>query len=91
LRALIAGLEEKFESINKELDCKNIELQDALAEKEKISSYLQNILESLTTGVVVTDLEGKTTMMNQCAETFTGFSKEDALWRRIPVRSGRLL
>ena len=79
LQKAFAGLEEKFESINKELDCKNIELQDALAEKEKISSYLQNILESLTTGVVVTDLEGKTTMMNQCAETFTGFSKEDAV------------
>lgn len=78
LQKAFAGLEEKFEAINKELDCKNIELQDALAEKEKISSYLQNILESLTTGVVVTDLEGKTTMMNQCAETFTGFSKEEA-------------
>jgi PAS domain S-box-containing protein len=77
LQKAFAGLEEKFEAINKELDCKNIELQDALAEKEKISTYLQNILESLTTGVVVTDLEGKTTMMNQCAETFTGFSKEE--------------
>ncbi|RLB94797.1 MAG: hypothetical protein DRH26_00225 [Deltaproteobacteria bacterium] len=79
LQKAYAGLEEKFESINKELKFKNIELQETLAEKEKISSYLQNILESLTTGVVVTDMEGKTTMINRCAEVFTGFSKEDAV------------
>jgi PAS domain S-box-containing protein len=79
LQKAFADLEEKFEAINKELDSKNVELQEALAEKEQISSYLQNIIESLTTGVIVADLEGKTTMMNQCAEAFTGFLREDAV------------
>lgn len=79
LQKAFASLEKKFENINKELKCKNIELQEALAEKDKISSYLQNILESLTTGVVVADMEGKTTMINQCAEMFTEFSREDAV------------
>jgi signal transduction histidine kinase len=79
LQKAYASLEEKFESINKELKSKNLELQEALAEKEKISSYLQNILESLTTGVVVMDMDGKTTMINRCAEVFTEFSKEDAV------------
>lgn len=79
LQKAFASLEKKFENINKELKCKNVELQEALAEKEKISSYLQNILESLTTGVVVADMEGKTTMINQCAEMFTEFSRENAV------------
>ena len=79
LQKTFADLEGKFENINRELDHKNIELQETLAEKERISSYLQNILESLTTGVVVMDMEEKTTMMNQCAEAFTGFSREDAV------------
>ena len=79
LQKAFASLEKKFENINKELKCKNIELQETLAEKEKISSYLQNILESLTTGVVVADMEGKTTMINQCAEMFTAFSRKDAV------------
>ncbi|MBW2644627.1 MAG: PAS domain S-box protein [Deltaproteobacteria bacterium] len=79
LQKAFADLEGKFENINRELDRKNIELQETLAEKERISSYLQNILESLTTGVVVTDMEGKTTMMNRCAEAFAGFSREDAV------------
>ncbi|MCK4467888.1 MAG: hypothetical protein KAU60_06005, partial [Desulfobacterales bacterium] len=67
LQNAFADLEEKFEAINKELDSKNVELQEALTEKEKISSYLQNIIESLATGVIVADLEGKTTIMNRCA------------------------
>ncbi|RZB34900.1 MAG: hypothetical protein SRB1_00668 [Desulfobacteraceae bacterium Eth-SRB1] len=79
LQKAFADLEEKFEAINKELDSKNIELQEALAEKEEISSYLQNIIESLTTGVIVADLKGKATIMNRCAETFTGFLREDAV------------
>lgn len=79
LQKAYARLEKKFESLNRELKVKNIELQEALAEKEKISSYLQNILESLTTGVIVTDMEGKTTMINQCAEMLTEFSREDAV------------
>ncbi|MDI6687265.1 MAG: ATP-binding protein [Desulfobacterales bacterium] len=78
MQKAFAGLEEKFEAINKELDSKNIELQKALADKEKMGSYLQNILESLTTGVLVADLEGKITMMNRCAEVFTGFSRDNA-------------
>ena len=79
LQKTFADLEGKFENINRELDRKNIELRETLAEKERISSYLQNILESLTTGVVVMDMEGKTTMINQCAEVFTGFSREDTV------------
>ncbi|HUV49864.1 MAG TPA: ATP-binding protein [Anaerolineae bacterium] len=83
LQKAFAGLEEKFKAINKELDSKNIELQKALAEKEKISSYLQNILESLTTGVIVADPEGKMTMMNRRAEAFTGFSREDVKGKNV--------
>ena len=78
LQKAFDGLEKKFESLNRKLDAKNIELENALADKEKISRYLQNILESLTTGVVVADLDGKTTIMNRCAEEFTGYSRKDA-------------
>ncbi len=78
LQKAFGRLEKKFETLNRELDAKNIELKNALAEKENISSYLQNILESLTTGVVVADLDGRTTIMNQCAEKFTGYSRTRA-------------
>jgi len=79
LQKAFADLEGKFENINRELDRKNIELQETLAEKERISDYLQNILESLATGVIVTDMEGNTTIINRTAEVFSGFSREDAV------------
>ena len=85
LQEAFAGLEEKFESINKELEYKNVELGKALAEKDEVKDYLQNILESLTTGVIVTDMEGKITMMNRCAGQFTGVSVEDVRGRNASL------
>jgi PAS domain S-box-containing protein len=76
LQKAFANLEKKFEQINKELEVKNEELKQTIEEKEKVKNYLRNILESLTTGVVVTDLDGKITTLNRCAETFFGISQE---------------
>ena len=67
-----ASLELKFEGINRELEDKNIRLEKAVEEKERVKNYLQSILESLTTGVVVTDRDDKITLMNPCAELFYG-------------------
>jgi len=78
LQQAFANLEIKFEQINKELELKNEELKRTIEEKEKVKNYLRNILESLTTGVVVTDLDGKITTVNRCAETFWGISQDQA-------------
>jgi len=61
----------RFEQINRELEEKNRELKKAVAEKETVRNYLERILQSLTTGVIVTDTAGMITMMNRCAEKFT--------------------
>ena len=78
LQEAFTSLQEKFENINKELEYKNVELERALAEKDEAKNYLQNILKSLTTGIVVENMRGNVTMMNHYAEVFTGFSYEDA-------------
>ena len=78
LQEAFANLEKKFEQINRELEIKNEELKRTIEEKEKVENYLRNILESLTTGVVVTDLDGKITTLNRCAETFLGVSQDRA-------------
>lgn len=71
------SLEEKFEGLNRELEKKNRALERAVAEKEDIKNYLENILESLITGVVVTDLTGAVTTVNRCAENYFGLSQEE--------------
>ena len=77
LQEAFASLELKFEGINRELEDKNIRLEKAVEEKEQVKNYLQSILESLTTGVIVTDRDEKITLMNPCAELFYGVSQKE--------------
>lgn len=79
LQEAFRSLEVKFETLNRELEQKNRRLETILAEKEEVRNYLETILESLTTGVVVTDLQGRITMMNGCAGRLTGMSPGAAL------------
>jgi len=72
LQGAFRSLEIKFESLNRELEEKNRRLERLLAEKEEVRSELETILESLTTGVIVTDLQGRITRMNGCAGRLTG-------------------
>ena len=81
-------LEEQFESLNIRLEETNLELRktleersQALEEKDQISSYLNNILESLSGGVVVVNPEGNITLFNHAAEAITGRSQEEVLFQ----------
>jgi len=67
-------LEKKVEELDVELKSKNEELHANLKEKEEVKNYLHNILESLTCGVVVLDLEGRIVTFNRAAEQITGLS-----------------
>lgn len=78
-------LEERFASLNQELEDKNSQLLKTIEEKEQTKNYLQNILESLINGVIVTDLEGRIQTLNACAETFTDVCQEDVIGRHISV------
>ncbi len=70
LQEAYSSLENKFECLNQELEAKNHELEKTIADKEDMKNYLENILESLTSGVVVTDLDGRIRTVNPCAEEF---------------------
>jgi len=83
LQTAFSRLERKFAEINHELAEKNRELKKTVSEKEQIQSYLQNIIESLSTGVIVTDLEGKITILNGCAEKFCGITHSSAAGRPV--------
>lgn len=70
-------LEKRVAELNLELDRKNAELEKNLWEKEKAQNYLRNILESLTTGIVVIDLRGTITTFNRAAEKITGLKSAE--------------
>lgn len=76
-------LEQKVRELDLELKEKNAELSANLQEKEEIKNFLHNILESLGSGVVVVDLEGKITMLNRAVEEMIGVRQGEATSRRF--------
>ncbi|MFQ6003048.1 MAG: nitrogen regulation protein NR(II) [Candidatus Zixiibacteriota bacterium] len=89
LHSAYKNLEEKFEDLNLKLERTNKELRQSLAEKEKISNYLNNILESLTSGVVTINLEGEITLFNRAAEEILGYKTDEVLGRKYGEIMGK--
>jgi PAS domain S-box-containing protein len=72
-------LEERFENLNEKLEQTNNQLRQSLAEKDKISNYLNNILESLNSGVLAINLDGNITLFNRTAEEILGYKTDQVL------------
>jgi len=83
LEEAYARLEKQFDNLNKELEEKNAELVRTVEEKEQTKNYLQNILESLINGVIVTDLQDKIQTINQCAEMFVNSRQSEIAGKHI--------
>jgi PAS domain S-box-containing protein len=82
LRSAYKNLEEKFEDLNLKLEKTNRELRQSLVEKERISNDLNNILESLTSGVVAVNLKEEITLFNRAAEEILGYRADEILGRK---------
>jgi len=76
LRTSYGQMESRLQQIGAELEAANGELRRNVAEKEEMQEFLRNILDSLSTAVVVTDLEGKIRIANRCAVAFSGLARE---------------
>lgn len=67
-------LHDQVKKLNRELEEKNTQLENNLKEKERVKNFLSSILESLPTGVLVTDLTGHPLLCNSAVEKITGTS-----------------
>ena len=74
-------LEERFEFLNVRLEETNRDLRDSLEEKDRVSNYLNDILESMTGGLLVLGLDRRIALFNRTAEEITGRSQEEVLGR----------
>jgi PAS domain S-box-containing protein len=72
-------LQERIKDLNLKLEQKNLELESNLQEKEKVKNYLHNILESLTSGVIVVDENQTITTLSQTAGVILNLSPEQCL------------
>jgi len=71
LRRSYGLLQKRVKDLTLELQEKNQELERNLQEKEEVKNYLNNILESLQTGVVVLDMAGEVRLFNRAAQQLT--------------------
>ena len=76
-------LEQRVRELKIELKNKNEVLEKNLNEKEEVKNHLHNILESVTTGVVVVNLKGKITTFNRAAENITGLASKRVLGKKL--------
>lgn len=78
---------EKLQTRVKELDLelaqKNEELEKNLKEKEDVKNYLNNILQSLTTGVIVVEQGDTITTFNKTAGAITGLAPESCIGKSL--------
>jgi two-component system sensor histidine kinase AtoS len=70
--ALNAMAAQLFEE-RRALETANLELRLRFDELEDVKRYTENILASLTNGIVTIDLEGRVVTLNPAAEILTGF------------------
>jgi len=70
-------LQQRVKELDIELKNKNEKLLLNLKEKEEAKNYLNNILESITSGVVVINLKGKITTINGAAQNMLGLASEE--------------
>ena len=58
-------LKERAKNLELELKVVNKKLKKSLREKEKLSSYLSNIIEGISVGILILDNSGKITLFNK--------------------------
>jgi two-component system sensor histidine kinase AtoS len=63
------------------LEGANAQLRQRLDELADLKSYTDNILASLTTGIVTVDLDGRVVTLNPAAELMTGFFAGEVIGR----------
>jgi PAS domain S-box-containing protein len=74
-------LESRIDDENSRLARINDLLRRSLEERNRLANYLKNILDSIDSGVIVTDREGRISIFNAAAEHFTGIKSETAMGR----------
>ncbi|MGR3219780.1 MAG: two-component system sensor histidine kinase NtrB [Candidatus Anammoxibacter sp.] len=76
LADLYVKLQERVEVIDEEVERKNRELNCTVNELQRTTKYMNSILQSMHSGVVSVDLNGRVTTINKAAKEILGLKKE---------------
>lgn len=73
----IGELAESFDQMADGLVERDRQIEEKIAQLSELSSYNENILHSMSSGVITVDLRGNIVTFNRSAETITGLSGDD--------------
>lgn len=79
----IGELAQAFNDMSSKLKEYIHRLNNSYIRENYYRQYLDNILKSLASGILVTDINGKITIFNDSAEKITGFPKEEYIGKDI--------
>ena len=79
LTDLYLQLKKQVELIDIEMEKKNQELNDKVNELNRTTQYTNSILESMHSGVIAADLNGKVTTVNKAAEEILGIKRRKTI------------
>ena len=88
LRTSYASLQEELRELRAKLELKDRELGDSQAERDRLASYLAHLLESVPSGVVAVDPEGRITTVNRAAGEIAELNHAEIgapFWERFPA------
>jgi PAS domain S-box-containing protein len=86
------NLQEELRELREKLERKDRELDDSLAERDRLASNLEHLLESVPSGVVAVDPKGRITRLNRAAHEITGLptsSQGEKFWDAFPLQNRR--
>jgi len=72
-------LQERVRYLSSEIEKKNRQLNNALAEAERSKDFLNAVLHSLEEAIIVVDPEERVSMINRAAEEFLGLRPADVI------------
>ena len=73
----------RVRDLNVELELSNQALRESLSSNEQTKSHLHAILESLTSGVLVTDLDAQITTVNKAAEVMLEMGRRELIGQSL--------
>jgi signal transduction histidine kinase len=83
LESSYQALQERIIRLSAELEARNRQLSEALANAEENKDYLRAVLYNIEEAIIVVDSGDRVTMMNRAAERLLGTGARDALGRRF--------
>ncbi|MFH1739700.1 MAG: ATP-binding protein [bacterium] len=89
LQLRIAEINRELELKNKALEVANHDLQSKIAEVERLRADLDNVIESMSSGLVAVDTEGICFTFNSASEQALGRNRNEVLGRHCSEIMGR--